>query len=73
MFGVPTNKALGSEIQRVNKYIRLLAKQIGVKPQDIAIDVLTKDFPMFSIDGQESKVPVENKVSPSFEIISIED
>jgi len=57
-FSVPTNKALDLEMQRVNKYINLVAKSQGNKSKDVAIDILNKEFPMFSINGQETKPPV---------------
>ena len=57
-FSVPNNKTLDSEMQRVNKYISLKAKSEGVNPKDVAIDILNKEFSMFSIIGQEIKPPV---------------
>tara|TARA_R110000822_G_scaffold188725_1_gene327782 strand:- start:115 stop:2049 length:1935 start_codon:yes stop_codon:yes gene_type:complete len=57
-FSVPNNKTLDSEMQRVNKYISLKAKSEGANPKDVAIDILNKEFSMFSIIGQEIKPPV---------------
>ena len=73
IFSVPTNKALNDEIDRVNKYISLVAKSQGVKAKDVAINILNTEFSMFSINGQETKVPVVEPTVVKPEVVEVPD
>ncbi len=73
LFYSPNDSRINKNLIRLNNYVLLKAKIDGVKPSQIAEQILSEDFPIFNIKDKESKVPVEKKVSPSFEIISIED
>ena len=59
IFNVPNNPKVNMEIARVNKYIQIKAKIQGVNPNKVAKELLTKDFPMFTLGDK----PVSRKIS----------
>ena len=67
IFNVPNNPKLNNEIHRVNKYIQIQAKIQGVAPNKIAKELLTRDFPMFTLDKVDTQEITTDPTPPTVE------
>ena len=67
IFNVPNNPKVNMEIARVNKYIQMQAKIQGVNPNKIAKELLTKDFPMFTLDKVDTQEITTEPIPPTVE------